>query len=153
MGSFEKDIDQQVFKDEVQKAVLNIMYTNNWIRDQFNPIFKKHGILQQHYNVLRIVRGRKGKSVSPGEIIKVMLDKGRDLTRLVDKLVKIEYLDRRTNQTNRRKVEIYITDLGLEVTQIIENEIDIWFKNNIYLPETKAKQINELLDLLRVNGR
>ena len=131
MTNLSDAIKQQNFKDSKHKAYLNILYTSNWLRDKFNPIFKEYNILAQHYNVMRIVRGRKGEPVSPGDIIDVMLDKGRDLTRLVDKLVKLDYLERQTCEHNRRKVEIFITDLGLQVTQNIQEKINVIMNNEL----------------------
>jgi len=146
MGTLEEEIRQSVFKNDVRKSLLNIMYTANWIRDGHAPIFKEFGILQQHYNILRIVKGKKGEAVSPGQIIKVMLDKGRDLTRLVDKLVKVGYLERRPSAVNRRKVDISITEKGIQITDEIEVKLNDWVNSNISISEEEAKKLNALLD-------
>ncbi|MDF1698914.1 MAG: MarR family transcriptional regulator [Saprospiraceae bacterium] len=149
MGTFEEEIKQQVFKNDVLKAMLNVMYTANWIRDQHASVFKAYGILQQHYNVLRIVRGRKGNPVTPGEIIKVMLDKGRDLTRLVDKLVKLGYLERKPSKFNKRKMDITITEEGLTVTSEIEVKLENWLKEKIDVSIPETEILNNLLDKMR----
>lgn len=149
MGTLEEEIKQSVFKNDVLKAMLNIMYTANWIRDSHAPIFKEYGILQQHYNVLRIVKGRKGEPVSPGQIIKVMLDKGRDLTRLVDKLVKFGYLERRPSIINKRKVDINITEEGSRITDEIEIKINYWLSENFNISEETAQELNGFLDQIR----
>ena len=148
MASLEAEIKQETFDSDIQKATLNVMYTSNYIRDKTLPFFKDYGILQQHYNVLRIVRGKKGEPVSPGKIIEVMLDKGRDLTRLVDKLVKVGYLERKVCSSNRRKVDIFITEHGLDITSKIERRINDWY-SQLGLSATEAEQLNTLLDKLR----
>jgi DNA-binding MarR family transcriptional regulator len=129
-------------------AAVNIIYTSNWLRDISLPIYKKHNILSQHYNILRIVNGSFPNSVSPGYIKEVMLDKGRDLTRLVDKLVKLGYVERSLCRDNRRKMKITITQPGTEIISIIGTEI-----NNLYssynLNEDEANQLSSLLDKLR----
>ena len=149
MGNLEEEIKQSSFKNNAAKAILNVMYTSNWIRDSNAPFFKEYNILQQHYNVLRIVRGRKGEPVSPGQIIKVMLDKGRDLTRLVDKLVKIGYLQREPSPSNRRKIDITITEKGLEVTNAIESKLNQWLDAHIKLSNEEAGALNDCLDKMR----
>lgn len=151
MGNFEQDIRQNIFKNDKLKALLNVMYTANWIRDNHSSIFKEYDILQQHYNVLRIVRGRKGKSVSPGEILSVMLDKGRDLTRLVDKLVKKGLLIRTQNTVNRRKMNISITEKGKEITDEIELKLNEWISNNIDMSDDETNELNSLLDKMRTS--
>ena len=148
MAKLEEAIKQSNFQSQTQKAVLNILYTSNHISESTTPFFKENGILQQHYNVLRIVRGKNGEPASPGQIIEVMLDKGRDLTRLVDKLVKLGYLRRGNSATNRRKVEIFITELGLEITEKISVQLTEFYKK-LDIDEDQAQQINELLDKIR----
>ncbi len=149
MGTFEKEIRQSVFKNDVHKVVLNVMYTANWIRDKHFYIFREYGIRQQHYNILRIVKGKKGKAVSPGQIKEVMLDKGRDLTRLVDKLVKIGYLKRNSCAVNRRKVDINITHKGMEITNEIEIKLNTWIDSTIKITEENADKLNTYLDQIR----
>lgn len=148
MGRLEDEIKQSKFQSQIQKGFLNILYTSNFLRDKTAPFFKENGILQQHYNILRIVRGKKGEPTSPGQIIEVMLDKGRDLTRLVDKLVKIGYLERRTSLTNRRKVEIFITTEGENITEKIDHQITKFYMD-MGINEAEAETLNNLLDKLR----
>jgi len=149
MKTFEEEIKQRAFKNDVRKAILNVIYTSNWIRDRHAHIFKEYGILQQHYNVLRIVKGRKGEAVSPGQILDVMLDKGRDLTRLVDKLVKKGLLVRKPSEINKRKVDITITEEGVKLTDLIEDRIEEWVQRNVGIDEEKANQLSVFLDQMR----
>lgn len=142
-------IKQAKFKSELQKAMVNIFYTNNWIRDIQQPIFKAYKILPQHYNVLRIVNGKHPKPVSPGEIKDVILDKGRDLTRLVDKLVSLGYLERQLCSSNRRKMEITIKEAGMRIVDDVEVELTKTMKDKFKLTEKEALQLSELLDKLR----
>lgn len=129
-------------------ATVNIFYTANWLRDVGAPIYSKHGILSQHYNILRIVRGSHPKPVSPGYIKDVMLDKGRDLTRLVDKLVKLGYVERSLCQSNRRKMEISITESGSKIIDLVEQETQkIYAGYN--LSDEEALTLSNLLDKVR----
>jgi len=145
--SFKEEIKSKFDSNQLMAAV-NIIYTSNWLRDISLPIYKKHNILSQHYNILRIVNGSFPNSVSPGYIKEVMLDKGRDLTRLVDKLVKLGYVERKLCKDNRRKMKITITQQGSDVINSIGKEI-----NNLYtsynLNEEEATQLSNLLDKLR----
>ena len=129
-------------------AAVNIIYTSNWLRDVSLPIYQKHNILSQHYNILRIVNGSYPNPVSPGYIKEVMLDKGRDLTRLVDKLVKLGYVERSLCKDNRRKMKITITQLGSEIIETIGKEINSLY-TSYNLNEEEAIKLSELLDKLR----
>lgn len=84
----EKEIKQSKFENLLQKAIINLFFTSNFIRDRILCILKDYDIQQQHYNVLRIINGQYPNPVSPGYIKEVMIDKGVDLTRLLDKLEK-----------------------------------------------------------------
>ena len=146
----EQSIKQSKFESPFQKAVINIIYTANWLRDQQTELFKQHDILPQHYNVLRIVNGKHPKSVSPGDIKEVMLDKGNDVTRLVDKLVKMGLLKRSLCEENRRKIDIHLTDKGVKFLKEISEPMRKQY-NNIkkVLSEKEAENLSNLLDKLR----
>lgn len=143
-----EDIKQSKFANNTSMAMINVIYTYNWLRDLGQPIYKKYGILSQHYNVLRIVRGKNPQPVSPGEIKEVMLDKGRDLTRLIDKLVGLGLLDRKLCDHNRRKMEITITQKGLDLIDEMAEETEGVF-NVLKITEDEAEVLSGLLDKMR----
>lgn len=146
---FSKVIKQKSFVSEYHKALLNLWYTSNLLRDRQDRIFKRYNIKPQHYNVLRIVRGHHPRPATPGYILEVMIDKGRDLTRLVDKLVKMGLLNRCTYERNRRMVSITITDKGLDLVKEIQLKLDIMLAETQSLSEEEAAQLSQLLDKLR----
>ncbi len=145
--SFKEEIKSKFDSNQLMAAV-NVIYTSNWLRDVSLPIYQKHNILSQHYNILRIVNGSYPNAVSPGYIKEVMLDKGRDLTRLVDKLVKLGYVERNLCKDNRRKMKITITEMGSEIIETIGKEINSLY-TSYNLNEEEAIKLSELLDKLR----
>ena len=146
----EKAIKQNKFESPYQKAVINIIYTANWLRDQQLALFKQYDVLPQHYNVLRIIKGKHPEPVAPGDIKEVMLDKGNDVTRLVDKLVKMGLLKRSLCEENRRKIDIALTDKGLKFLKELNEPMRKQF-NNIkkQMSEKETGQLSDLLDKLR----
>ena len=62
--SLEHDIQQKVFRSEYQKALLNVLYTNNHLIGVVNDFFKDYSITRQQYNVMRIIRGQSPKAAS-----------------------------------------------------------------------------------------
>ena len=56
MGDLAKDINSK-FENNRVKALLNIIYTANWITSCQNEFFKDFGISPQQYNILRILKG------------------------------------------------------------------------------------------------
>lgn len=142
-------IKQKKFDSKKEKVLVNLLYTTNWIRDNHAKIFKKHKILAQHYNVMRIVNGQDPKPVSPGYIIDVMLDKKRDLTRLIDKLVRLGYLKRNICKQNRRMVDITITPQGKHILKDIREKLNTWMEENLDISDQDAEILSKYLDALR----
>jgi len=116
----EEAIKQKRFESPQIKAMLNIMYTANWLMGEFRDIYKPYGITPQQYNVLRILRGKHPESVNPSEIKEVMLDKNPDITRLCDRLLAMGLIGRSIDAENRRKMNILITDHGLHMLAQIQ---------------------------------
>ena len=79
-----------------------------------------------------------------------MLDKGNDVTRLVDKLVKMGLLKRSLCEENRRKIDIHLTDKGVKFLKEISEPMRKQY-NNIkkVLSEKEAENLSNLLDKLR----
>jgi DNA-binding MarR family transcriptional regulator len=146
----EQAINQRKFKDDYHKVVVNLLYTGNWLRDTLGSSLKDHGLLPQHYNALRIIRGKHPEPVSAGDIKDVMLDKASDVTRLLDKLEKMEYVQRKLCPHNRRKMDINITPKGLALLDQLTAPMDSVYKEMAErLTEEEAGQLSDLLDKFR----
>jgi DNA-binding MarR family transcriptional regulator len=145
-----KEIKQKSFKSSIEKAAVNLLYTHNWYRDKYQDIYKAHNLKPQHYNVLRILKGSKPKSISPGEIKERMLDKSPDLTRLVDKLVERGFAERHLCPENRRKMDVSITKKGEDILKEITRKQDKLRKEQQKnITDAEAEQLSDLLDKFR----
>jgi len=146
----EEAIKQAKFPDNYEKAVINVIYTANWLRDAQNSFLKKFGLLIQHYNALRIIKGRHPNPVSPGEIKEVMLDKANDITRLLDKLVEKELIKRDVCENNRRRVDVVITSKGMKFLQQMDKPIDeLKEELRSRMSDKEAAMLSNLLDKIR----
>ena len=142
-------INQKSFNSSFEKAVVNLVYTHNWYRDKYQGVYKTYGFKMQHYNILRILKGSYPKALSPGEIKEVMLDKAPDLTRLIDKLVEMDLVDRHICPDNRRKMDVLITIKGRQIlSDLNKNQKKVQSQPNP-LTEAEAEQLSSLLDKLR----
>ena len=145
----EEAIKQKRFESPQIKAMLNIMYTANWLMGEFRDVYKPFGITPQQYNVLRILRGKHPESINPSEIKEVMIDKNPDITRLCDRLLAMGLIGRSIDSDNRRKMNIVITDQGLHLLAqiqplLIERQTQILHRSDI-----NFELLSELLDELR----
>ena len=145
----EDEIKQGKFTSAQQKVLVNIIFTANWVNAQLRNIIKEHSITLQQYNVLRILRGKYPNWANPGDIKAVMLDKNPDLTRLCDRMCTQGLISRNIDEINRRKMNICITDKGLEVLEQIDPEIHKIEQLMVHLQDTEAEHLSDLLDRLR----
>jgi len=146
--SIEKDIQQSKFRNEYHKTVVNLIFTYNWITEKTKQFFDKGDITSQQYNILRILRGA-GKPLSTLQIRQRMLDKMSDTSRIVDRLVKKELVQKVICKTDRRLVDVTITDTGLQLLDKLDSyneQMDAMLAN---LSEEDAKMLNNLLDKIR----
>lgn len=145
MGDIAKDINSKFASNKV-KALLNIIYTANWISSIQNEFFKPYGISPQQFNILRILRGA-GEPLKVQTIKERMIERAPNATRLMDKLCDKRYINRLPCPEDRRVVHIAITKQGLQLL----TDIDASFKNNLLdnLTEEEAGKLSDLLDKIR----
>lgn len=133
-----------------KKTVLNISYTSNIIKDSISNTLKPFDISIEQFNVLRILRGQKGKPTNLQDIQGRMVSKMSNTTRLVDKLILKGYVERFICEENRRKVEIFITAKGLEFLKEIDPIVEASEKDIASpLSEEELNTLNNLLTKLR----
>lgn len=145
MGDLAKDINSK-FTSQRQKAILNIIYTANWINSCQNEFFKPYGISPQQYNILRILRGAD-KALKVQTIKERMLERSPNATRLMDKLCTKQYIKRLPSEHDRRVVKIAITKEGLDLLDAIPKHFNKHLVKN--LTEDDAEQLSNLLDKMR----
>lgn len=137
------------FKSPWHKMTVNLIFTNNWLAGIQKELFKPYNITTQQYNVLRILRGAYPDPISTSDIRERMLDKMSDVSRIVDRLVKKGFLSRRTCKSDKRLVDVLITDDGLELLKKMDKTQEALDKRFQGLSEEEAEQLNLLLDKLR----
>ena len=146
--SIEKDISQRKFKTEYQKAMINLIFTHNWMMERMKLFFEQADLTPQQFNILRILRGA-GQPLSTLQIRQRMLDKMSDTSRIVDRLIKKGLVKKVVCKSDRRLVDVSITEKGLKLLEKLDDaqdDLDGIINN---LSEPDAKQLNKLLDKIR----
>ncbi len=132
--------------DDSKRILLNILHTNNLLTDKLLEVLKPYDLSGEQYNVLRILRGQKGNPANMCLIQERMITKNSNTTRLIDKLLLKELVTRNVCPANRRKIEIEITQKGLEILLELDpkvKEYEDHFANNL-----TADEIQNLITLL-----
>ena len=83
----EDEIKQKSFKSKKEKALVNLVFTYNWIKEKRSKTYKEFGLSSQQFNILRILRGQHPNAASVKLLTERMLDKMSNASRLVDKLL------------------------------------------------------------------
>ena len=140
-----------MIKKRTRDSILSILKTSLRINKKLNDIFKKYEISEQQFNILRILRGKRGKPSSLKTIQKRMVHLMSNTTRLVDKLILKDFVSREICKHNRRKINIFITDKGLkfldEINPIIDESEELMTTN---LSEEEKNILTNLLNKIAV---
>lgn len=146
----EEEIDVSIpFKDERDKAIVNLVHTYNVLLEATQSDLKDFNINDQHYNILAILNVAHPQPVSIGQIKKRLLNKRGDLTRLLDKLDHLGWIVRKINPTNRRVMNVTLSDEGRQQLALIDAKLSRHTSRRKNLSEEEASQLNDLLDKLR----
>ena len=129
-----------------ENAIISILQASAFISDVLLKGLKPHDISEQQFNVLRILRGQKGIAANLSTVQDRMVHKMSNTTRLIDKLIQKKLVKRNVCKENRRKIELFITEDGLDFLKKIDpitDEIEKKILSNI-----SSKDLNSLISIL-----
>lgn len=143
----ERLIQQRVpFKSPKARVEVGLMILAGMLQHDMNRYFKPFGITPQQYNVLRILRGQYPTAVPINLIKERVIDKMCDASRIVDRLVKLNLVEKNINTRDKRVADVVITNKALSLME----EVDAQFYNKncvaYTLNETDTELFNELID-------
>ncbi|MET4107225.1 MarR family transcriptional regulator [Hymenobacter sp. UYP22] len=145
----EEEIKQPTFKDNYQKALINLVFTAGWLQQQQSSLFKSHSLTLPQFNILRILRGQHPKPATVNLLIDRMLDKTSNASRIVDKLEVKQLVTRTVCPSNRRAVDICITEAGLALLNQLDPVLEHQRNGLQNLTDEEAAQLSDLLDKIR----
>ena len=147
MRKIEDEIKQRKFTSSLQKAVVNLLYTSNWLQSRQQTFFKTFGITGQQFNILRILKGQHPKGISATEIKSRMLDRNSDVSRLLDRLASKRLITKHTCPNDKRATDVLITSEGLALLKNIGT--DQRQDGFLSLTDDEATALSNLLDRAR----
>ena len=133
-------------KQLTKETVISLLRSGYKVNDELSALFKTHGISLPQFNVLRILRGRKGEAANLSTIQEQMIHKMSNTTRLIDKLIEGGYVNRFVCEKNRRMIEIFITKKGLELLNSLDDKLET--KEQFLMNNLENKEKEELMRLL-----
>lgn len=137
---------QSRFESEQHKAMLNMLFTAGWLRTRQVAFFRPHGISPQQYNILRILRGAKGR-MNMQTVKERMVDRAPNATRLTDKLIAKGLVERERCEDDRRVVYVRISPTGLDLLARIDAGTGRAATESLHrLSVSDAAELNRILD-------
>lgn len=134
-------------KMETKEAIITLMKASSCVTETLCQALKPFGISLQQFNVLRILRGQKGKAANLSTVQERMVNKMSNTTRLIDKLIDKNFVKRSICKENRRKIELFITEKGEALLKAIDPVVDECQETIIQKLEPNGK--NNLVRLLK----
>jgi DNA-binding MarR family transcriptional regulator len=135
-----------------KKVIIKLIRMNCAINEQLMLVLKPFGISIQQFNVLRILRGQKGVAANLFTVQEKMVNKMSNTTRIIDKLIDKSFVERFICKENRRKIELFITEEGLNFLKKVDPVIDqTEEKMTNHLSEKEKQEMLILLNKLNLN--
>lgn len=145
----EKAIKQTQFRNIYQKVAINLIYTSSWLETRQKDFFKSHGITNQQFNILRILRGQFPNKISGADIKFRMLDQNSDVSRLLDRLIAKKLIVKGQCPNDKRAADVAISEKGLELLKNLDRQMNDLDSMLSKLSPEEASQLSDLLDKSR----
>ncbi len=107
-------------KDTCKDIVVGMMRAGLEATEAIASVLKPQELSLQQFNVLRILRGQKGKMATLQDVQSQMIHKMSNTTRIIDRLIEKGLVSRNTCSENRRKIDLCITPKGLELLATLD---------------------------------
>jgi DNA-binding MarR family transcriptional regulator len=142
-------LQQRRFGTLADEAVVSLMVAADHFDQAIAPIWERHGITGDQYNVLRILRGVYPDGHPRNEVARRMIHRAPDVTRMLDRLVRQGLVARVRNPEDRRESIATITKAGLAALERIDPDVHATQTAvTASLSEGHLKQLVRLCDAL-----
>ncbi|WDF67232.1 MarR family transcriptional regulator [Sphingobacterium oryzagri] len=145
----EEELKVKKFTNDWQRATVNILFTASWLGLILEKRASKRQITLQQFNALRILRGQLPEPTTNNLLRTRMISNTPDISRLVDRIVAKGLASREKNKVDKRSVDLFITQKGLDLLDEIEEDMMLIDMLPGNLSEKDAAKLSDLLDKLR----
>jgi DNA-binding MarR family transcriptional regulator len=138
---------QARFEGPYHEALLAILLANAAVEEMLDDAFEGTGMTVPQYNVLRILNGVYPGAHPRGDIARRMVRRAPDLTRMLDRLVRMGLVEREKGELDHRQSLARITLKGRELLERLHPKVAQL--NQVLsgrLSDQEARTIVELLE-------
>jgi DNA-binding MarR family transcriptional regulator len=144
----ENEIPQNYFRSERHKALVNVLFTSNWIVERLKHFLEADDITPQQYNILRILKSSE-LPLSTLKIREQMMDKMSDTSRIVERLLKKKLVNKQICAYDKRLVDVTLSETGVQLLQKLDKKTDELDSIISNLTDQDTDALNDLLDKMR----
>jgi DNA-binding MarR family transcriptional regulator len=138
------------FESLEQEVLLNCLRTADRLMRSVAITLRPVNLTGTQYNVLRILRGVSPQGLPCQEIMRRMIARDADLTRLLDRLEKRSLVERQRQTDDRRVVLITITPGGLELLAGLDETVNKAHHVLLgHMPPERLAELSRLLEQAR----
>jgi len=137
---------QSRFDGPHHEALLAVMLANAAVDAMLDEVFEGSGITQPQYNVLRILNGVFPGAHPRGEIARRMVRRAPDLTRMLDRLVRLGFVERTRGEKDHRQSLARITEKGRTLLETLRPKV--LRMNQLLADRMSPEEARQLTDLL-----
>jgi DNA-binding MarR family transcriptional regulator len=133
-----------------QEVYLSLWRTYDRLRALEDELFTRFDLTAQQYNALRLLRAASPGSLRTLELAERLVSRAPDITRLLNKLEAYGLVERQRKASNRRVVEVSITEAGLEKLRAIAGPLRECHQRQLgHLSREELRQLAVLLRAAR----
>lgn len=148
-----KRLKQEKFSGIEHEGLLNLFIASNYLHSKLEIVCSKFNITLAQFNVLRILKGAHPEGYPRHEIIRRMVEPAPDVTRLIDRLIKEDLVERFNSDEDRRLSLARITKKGISLLTKINPEIDKFLLDySSVLTKSEKEMLSNICEKLYANG-
>ncbi len=145
----EDAIKSNKFKNETQKAGLNVLYTAWWLKTLSTKEMKTFDLTHEQYNVLRILKGKHPVKMCVKDIASRMIEKSSNVPRIVDRLELKRLIERTQGEIDGRQTVITLTQKGIDVLVEATEKLNKTWEDAVSMSDEDASTLSSLLEKMR----
>ncbi len=132
------------------RTFVAILKAADGLGGEVEQLLKLAGLTGAQYNVLRILRGAEPEGLACRAIGDRMISRDPDITRLLDRMEKRDWISRERQTDDRRVVKTRITKKGLDLIKTLDQPVHELHKRQFRgVPAAQLKLLAELLEGLQ----
>lgn len=114
-----------------------------------NRLLRPYNLTTATYDILRILEVSQDLEQSCGDISTQLVAKVPDMTRLLDRLERLNYVERKRSEEDRRVITVRITRQAQEMLEATKKSVHNFYIRELgHLGGAKLQEISELLGVL-----